>query len=106
MDHGGRYALLIIDPGSTVEGAVPKLQSLYGLTPAEAEIGLRIADGVRPQWIADERGVSVETVRSQIKALSAKLGCTRQSRSEERRVGKECVCQWRSRGSADTEKKT
>lgn len=79
MSHGARQALLIIDTGSTVEGAVPKLQSLYGLTPAEAEIGLRIADGVRPQWIADERGVSVETVRSQIKSLSAKLGCTRQS---------------------------
>src|SRR3546814_14415799 len=79
MDHGGRYALLIIDPGSTVEGAVPKLQSLYGLTPAEAEIGRRIAEGLRPQWIADDRRVSVDTVRSPIKPLLATPGCTRPS---------------------------
>lgn len=77
--RGDRHALLIIEPESTAEGSAPRLQSLYGLTRAEAEIGLRIADGVRPQWIADERGVSVETVRSQIKSLSAKLGCRRQS---------------------------
>ena len=32
-----------------------------------------------PAQIAEERGVSVVTVRTQIKALSAKLGSARQS---------------------------
>jgi DNA-binding CsgD family transcriptional regulator len=75
-----RQALLIIEDDSrTAAGVAPRLRSLYGLTPAEAEIGSRIADGVSPVEIANERGVSVETVRSQIKSLSAKLGCARQS---------------------------
>jgi DNA-binding CsgD family transcriptional regulator len=77
--NGTRHALLIVEGEAKEEEAVRKLRSLYGLTPAEAEIGIRIGTGASPQGIADGRGVSVETVRSQIKALSAKLGCTRQS---------------------------
>ena len=77
--NGGRHALVIVEIESRLDEAAPKLQALYGLTPAEAAIGIHIAKGTSPRSISDLRGVSVETVRSQIKSLSAKLGCVRQS---------------------------
>ena len=70
---------LVRDEAGVGSEAAHFLRSLYGLTRAEAEIAVRIADGVGPAGIAGERGVSVATVRAQVKALAAKLGCARQS---------------------------
>ena len=54
------------------------LRDSYGLTPAEVEIALALAKGVKPDAIARARGVSVGTVRVQIKSLLAKAGLSRQ----------------------------
>lgn len=51
----------------------------FGLTGAEAAIALAIFDGNDVRAIARQRDVSVETVRSQIKSISGKLGVRRQS---------------------------
>jgi len=51
----------------------------FGLTPAEAEITLLVVKGVRRGEIAEQRGVSAETVKSQLKAIFGKLGVTRES---------------------------
>jgi DNA-binding CsgD family transcriptional regulator len=50
------------------------LKALYGLTLAEAEVGAQLAEGFSPAEIAEGRGVSLETVRNQIKALLQKTG--------------------------------
>ena len=50
----------------------------YGMTAAEVEIALSLFKGRKPEVIAQERGVSVGTVRIQIKSLLAKAGMTRQ----------------------------
>lgn len=77
---GRRDALIIVrDEAGVGSEAAHFLRSLYGLTRAEAEIAVRIADGINPAGVASERGVSVATVRAQVKALAAKLGCGRQS---------------------------
>lgn len=55
------------------------LQSAYGLTAAEAEVALRLGDGDRVEDIAETRGVSVNTVRVQIRNIFGKLGVRRQS---------------------------
>jgi DNA-binding CsgD family transcriptional regulator len=53
------------------------LRDNFGLTPAEIEIALALARGEKPQAIAEARGVSVGTVRVQIKSLLAKAGMNR-----------------------------
>ena len=40
---------------------------------------MRVGEGSTVQEMADERQVRPDTVRSQLKALMAKLGCRRQS---------------------------
>lgn len=55
------------------------LQSAYGLTAAEAEVALRLGNGEHAEAIAGTRGVSVSTVRAQIRSIFAKLGVRRQS---------------------------
>ncbi|MGE4430976.1 MAG: helix-turn-helix transcriptional regulator [Sphingobium sp.] len=54
------------------------LQSCYGLSPAEADIALRLARGESRQVISDARRASIGTVRSQIKTVFLKLGVTRE----------------------------
>ncbi|HTU61062.1 MAG TPA: alpha/beta fold hydrolase, partial [Polyangiales bacterium] len=45
----------------------------YGLTPTEAEVAMALARGSSPSAIAEERGVSLNTVRTQIKVVLRKL---------------------------------
>lgn len=54
------------------------LQTVYGTTSAETDIALQLSAGRTPEAIAEKRGVSVGTVRAQIKALLAKAGVSRQ----------------------------
>ncbi len=54
------------------------LQAAYALTSAETDIAIQICDGKSPEEIAEARGVSVGTVRIQIKSILAKLGVKRQ----------------------------
>ncbi|MBV9882108.1 MAG: helix-turn-helix transcriptional regulator [Sphingomonadaceae bacterium] len=56
-----------------------RLQMLFGLTRAEQEVAIGIANGRTPREIAGDRGVSEQTVRVQLKTLSRKLGCRRQT---------------------------
>lgn len=62
--------------GDTHKAAL--LQSVYGLTAAETEIALRLAEGASTESIAQERDVAVGTVRAQIKSVLAKLRVRRQ----------------------------
>lgn len=63
------------DPGRLA----PLLRQTYGLTLAEAGVALGVARGRSIADIALERGISDWTVRSQLKAVAAKLGVTRQA---------------------------
>nr|WP_255613894.1 helix-turn-helix transcriptional regulator [Pseudogemmobacter faecipullorum] len=51
----------------------------HRLTPAEAKVASLILQGHRPKEIARDLGVSVETVRSQLKAVFAKTGAASQA---------------------------
>lgn len=54
-------------------------QDQFSLTIAEADIAEMLCEGKTPREIASNRDVSVETIRSQIKAAFAKTGVSRQS---------------------------
>jgi DNA-binding CsgD family transcriptional regulator len=51
---------------------------LYNLTQAEAEIAVAL-EAKSIVELAQTRGTAVDTVRSQVKNISSKLGCHRQS---------------------------
>jgi DNA-binding CsgD family transcriptional regulator len=55
------------------------LRVLYGLTVAEEALALALRDGRRLTEVAEARGVSLETVRVQLKSIFAKTGCDRQA---------------------------
>jgi DNA-binding CsgD family transcriptional regulator len=63
--------------GATVPTAV--LAQLFGLTGAEASLLSAIVDGLLPTEYAQRRGVSVGTVRGQLKQVLAKTGASRQA---------------------------
>lgn len=80
LSNGARQALVIVqDATHTNAGLITQLQAFFGLTAAEAMIGTRLADGLSLPDIAAMRGVSLATVRAQLKSLLQKMECHRQS---------------------------
>lgn len=55
------------------------LGKLFGLTPAEARVVVELVKGKRPQEVADDLGVSLNTVRNQLKQIFSKTNTGRQS---------------------------
>jgi len=55
------------------------LQSLFALTPAEARVARRLAEGTTINELASAARVSRNTVRSQVRGVLQKTGCNRQS---------------------------
>ncbi len=62
----------IIDPDRTTEISTKGMAQIYGLSPAEAAVCESMIHGRTAAEIAEERGVSPETVRSQARAVYAK----------------------------------
>lgn len=77
----GRRCALVWLSDSMIEGRriEKQLYDLFGLTRAEALIAEQIASGFSPTEIAEVRDAALATVRSQIKSIYAKLGCTKQT---------------------------
>lgn len=70
---------LVIVRGARRDDQLPELlRQVFGLSPAEADIAVRLARGESREAVAALRGVSLETVRSQVKALFAKLDIGRE----------------------------
>lgn len=76
---GERQALAMVQEPEAGPGAAAWLRELYRLSPAEAQIAVRLADGLSVAEIAGERGAGVGTVRLQLKSIAHKLQCHRQS---------------------------
>jgi DNA-binding CsgD family transcriptional regulator len=54
-------------------------QGLWGFTRAEADLAQHLAEGRTLSEAADASGVSINTVRTQLRGLLAKSGARRQS---------------------------
>lgn len=79
LSAGVRGALLTLTPHRQQStNARAEVAAQWRLTPAETDVALAMAQGNSLQMISRSRGASIETVRSQVKAIGAKLGCTRQ----------------------------
>lgn len=55
------------------------LRESFGLTPAETRLAAKLKDGLTLRETADALGVSVNTVRNQLRAVFDKMGLNRQS---------------------------
>ncbi|WP_305989653.1 helix-turn-helix transcriptional regulator [Roseibium sp. MMSF_3544] len=71
--------LVAIKPVSDTRTLEKELRKSLGLSKAEARSVLLLAEGHKPAEIAEERQVSIHTVRNQIKSAMSKVGCHRQS---------------------------
>jgi len=74
----GNLVLLFLATGAATP-PVRELQQLFGLTPAEAELVQLLAQGADPETCAARRGVSLATVRTQLKCIYAKTGAASQA---------------------------
>jgi DNA-binding CsgD family transcriptional regulator len=73
-------AILVVAGHSTTAGLSQELlQGLFDLTPAEARLARALMQGLTPAGAARKFALSEGTIRSQLKALFAKTGQSRQS---------------------------
>jgi len=77
-DVQARIVLILIDLSLATQPKPTVLQKLFGLTPAEERLAILIAGGATPAEIAQETGLSIATVRSQLASVFAKTQTTRQ----------------------------
>ena len=71
--------LMIRDPDGYHPDQSEKLMAHFGLSGAESTVVGQLARGHSTTDIAEQRGVSVVTIRNQLKSAQSKLGVTRQS---------------------------
>lgn len=64
--------LVLIDPGQPARIDAAVVQNLFGLTAAESTLAVRLARGERVQAIARARGVTIGTVRTQLRTIFGK----------------------------------
>ena len=68
-----RHALVVMRPlGLAASPAAGTLSSLFGLTRAEEAVAMALAGGATAQEVADQRGVSLVTIRSQVRTILEK----------------------------------
>ncbi len=74
-DRGASLAIVVRVRGGVVEA----LRGRFGLTQAEAEVAVALADGLGPTEIARARGAGQAVARSQLRRALAKAGLARQA---------------------------
>ncbi len=76
---GGNIALMIHDSGAIDKVDLDGFAKVHGLTPAEARILNLLLEHASLPPIVGELGVSINTVRSQLRAIREKTGARRQA---------------------------
>jgi DNA-binding CsgD family transcriptional regulator len=80
LGRGGRAVLLLVsDPEAKPKMPGDVLARLFGLTKAEARVATTLASGKSLEAIAEEFGVSKNTIRVQLQMILSKTGTARQA---------------------------
>ena len=76
----GRAAVLVlvVEPGSPAQLDAELVGSALGLTATESRVAVALAMGRTVSDIAEERGITIHTVRFHVRGIQAKLGLSRQ----------------------------
>ena len=80
MAEGRLKNLIVVHSFEVSETATQALADLYALTPTEIEVSIQLSQGLTLAEIADERKVSRETIKSQLKNIYQKTGVNRQTK--------------------------
>jgi len=75
----GRGVAIIFPAVETTDRMWASIRESFGLTPAETRLAARLKDGLTLKEAAVDLGVSVNTVRNQLRAVFDKMGLNRQS---------------------------
>jgi DNA-binding CsgD family transcriptional regulator len=78
-DGAARALVVIVDPDADAEPTPDLLRRLFGLTKAEADIALMVAQGHGLQPISDSLTLSVATVKTHLQHVFAKTATHRQA---------------------------
>lgn len=81
-DYGkihGICALSVIDPMKEITLPFPVLQQAFDFTVAEARVAVQLASGATPEEVAKRGGVSIGTVRNQMKSIFKKASVSKRS---------------------------
>ena len=78
-DDRNGVALILIDPSQAPPLSAGHVTSLFGLTPAEAQLAVALSQGTSLNAYASRRGISVGTVRIQMKRILEKTDSRRQA---------------------------
>jgi DNA-binding NarL/FixJ family response regulator len=70
--------MFVADPESTLPKFPEKLRQIYHLSPTEAQLAEALVNGRSLKQFAVGRGTSLNTVRTQLRSLAAKVGAKRQ----------------------------
>ncbi len=76
---GARLLVTITDPRVGSAPQAELLRSLFGMTRAEARLAIHLAAGSSLHQAAERSGITIETVRGQLKAVFSKTGTRRQA---------------------------
>jgi len=79
LGHEPAVMVIARDERARIRTAAAAVGSKFGFTSAETAIAEALARGCSPEQIAVERGVSLNTVRTQIRSIFDKAGVTRQA---------------------------
>lgn len=71
--------IVLIDPEQKCRPPEALLRHTFDLTPAEAKLATRLANGETVEIVSDSLGITKSTARNQLKAVFAKLGIHRQA---------------------------
>ena len=77
--RGASVAIFIRDPEICTEVETGLLCELFDLTPAEATVAHRLANGLSLEEAADSLDISRNTVRAHLRSIFSKSGITRQT---------------------------
>lgn len=78
MQFNANAAVLIFEPYLKKNSTAEVFQSSYGLTASEARLALELTNGVRLVDYSKQRNISVNTARTQLRAIFRKTETTRQ----------------------------
>lgn len=70
---------LLIDPERKPVAGSHLLETLYGLTPKEAVVAMKLAEGKSTEALAEELGMRYETARTHVRRILDKTGVSRQA---------------------------
>lgn len=78
-EQSGPALLLVVDPDSKPSPTQDLIRRIFGMTPAEAEVCLRILDGDGLKSVADQLNLSLATVKTHLQHVFDKTQTHRQA---------------------------